>query len=114
MTQQPLNTINPLAPDVLACPYAFNQQLREQAPVYHCPITDIYFISDYDNVVDIAKNEKRFSNEFSMIRTGNEQPVIPGLEAILKKRISPSRYHAYGGSTPSKTLPLAVPETLFC
>ena len=85
MTLKPLNTINPLAPDVLACPHAFNQQLREQAPVYHCPITDIYFVSDYDNVVDIAKNEKRFSNEFSMIRTGNEQPVIPGLEAILKK-----------------------------
>ena len=85
MTLKPLNTINPLAPDVLACPYSFNQQLREQAPVYHCPITDIYFVSDYDNVVDIAKNEKRFSNEFSMIRTGNEQPVIPGLEAILKK-----------------------------
>ena len=57
--------VNPLAPEILACPHAFNQQLREQAPVYHCPVTGIYFVSDYDNVVAIAKNEKLFSNEFA-------------------------------------------------
>jgi cytochrome P450 len=85
MTIESLNAVNPLAPEILACPYAFNQQLREQAPVYHCPITDIYFVSDYDNVVGIAKNEKRFSNQFSMIRTGSEQPKDPELDAILQK-----------------------------
>ena len=57
MTIESLNAVNPLAPEILACPYAFNQQLREQAPVYHCPITDVYFVSDYDNVVGIAKFE---------------------------------------------------------
>ena len=59
MTSPPLMNVNPLAPEILACPHAFNQQLREQAPVYHCPVTGIYFVSDYDNVVAIAKNEKR-------------------------------------------------------
>ncbi len=65
MTSPPFTNVNPLTPEILACPHAFNQQLREQAPVYHCPITDVYFVSDYDNVVGIAKNEKRFSNPHS-------------------------------------------------
>jgi len=60
MTSPPLMNVNPLAPEILACPHAFNQQLREQAPVYHCPVTGIYFVSDYDNVVAIAKNEKHY------------------------------------------------------
>ena len=55
---------NPLDPE-LVCPYAFNQQLREEAPVYHCPQTGVYFISSYDLVVEVTKNEKRFSNDFN-------------------------------------------------
>ena len=80
-----LINVNPLAPEILACPHAFNQQLREQAPVYHCPVTGIYFVSDYDNVVAIAKNEKLFSNEFAQFQAGIEQEEDPELDAILKK-----------------------------
>ena len=80
MTSPPLMNVNPLAPEILACPHAFNQQLREQAPVYHCPVTGIYFISDYDNVVAIAKNEKR--------KTKNEKR-----KTIFKRiRSIPSKY----------------------
>ena len=60
MTSPPFTNVNPLAPEILACPHAFNQQLREQAPVYHCPVTGIYFVSDYDNVVAIAKTKHYF------------------------------------------------------
>mgnify|MGYP003340879205 FL=1 len=52
---QSLSDINPLDPEVLACPYAFNQRLREEAPVYHCPNTGVYFISNYDLVVEIGR-----------------------------------------------------------
>ena len=85
MTEQSLSEVNPLDPEILACPYAFNQRLREEAPVYHCPVTGVYFVSDYNNVVDVAKNEKRFSNEFSMIQAGSTPPRDPEMEAILKK-----------------------------
>lgn len=37
MTDQALSDINPLDPNILACPHAFNQRLREEAPVYLCP-----------------------------------------------------------------------------
>lgn len=85
MASSPLSNVNPLAPEILACPYAFNQQLREQAPVYHCPVTGIYFVSDYDTVVDIAKNETLFSNEFAQFQAGLDQDEDPELDAILKK-----------------------------
>ena len=76
---------NPLDPEILACPYAFNQQLREEAPVYHCPQTGVYFISNYDLVVEVTKNEKLFSNEFSMIQAGDTKQRDPEMEAIMKK-----------------------------
>ena len=85
MTSPPFTNVNPLTPEILACPHAFNQQLREQAPVYHCPVTGIYFVSDYDNVVAIAKNETLFSNEFAQFQAGIEQEEDPELDAILKK-----------------------------
>ena len=89
MTDQALSDINPLDPTILACPHAFNQRLREEAPVYLCPQTGVYFVSDYPLVVDIAKNEKRFSNEFSMIQAGDAPPRDPEMEAIMKKGYRP-------------------------
>ena len=83
MTSPPFTNVNPLTPEILACPHAFNQQLREQAPVYHCPVTGIYFVSDYDNVVAIAKNETLFSNEFAQFQAGIEQEEDPELDALL-------------------------------
>ena len=85
MTDQALSDINPLDPNILACPHAFNQRLREEAPVYLCPQTGVYFVSDYPTVVEIAKNEKLFSNEFSMIQAGEAHPRDLEMEAILKK-----------------------------
>jgi len=64
-----LSAQDPFAPEVLACPHQYNQQLREQAPVYHCPKTGIYFVSNYDLVMDIAKNDSVFSSKFSNLMT---------------------------------------------
>ncbi|MDA1206352.1 MAG: cytochrome P450 [Proteobacteria bacterium] len=85
MAAQSLNETNPLAPDILTCPYSFDKQLREQAPVYHCPITGVYFVSDYEKVVEVAKNEQLFSNEFAQFQAGLDQEEDPELAAILKK-----------------------------
>ena len=64
-----LSAQDPFAPEVLACPHEYNQQLREQAPVYHCPKTGIYFVSNYDLVMDIAKNDSVFSSKFANLMT---------------------------------------------
>jgi len=71
---KPLEQYNPFDPEVLKCPYEFNKGLREQAPVYQCPHTGVFFVSTYDLVVEVAKNEKLFSNKFSMMQTGGAPP----------------------------------------
>lgn len=64
-----LSKQDPFEPAILACPHQYNQQLREQAPVYHCPKTGIYFISNYELVTEVAKNHKVFSSKFSNLMT---------------------------------------------
>ena len=70
VNQKTLADYNPFDPETLSCPYDFNQQLREQAPVYQCPKTGVFFISTYDLVVEVVKKEKAFSNKFAMIQAG--------------------------------------------
>lgn len=71
--EAPLDATTPLSPEVLACPHAFNERLRREAPVYRCPHTGIVFVSDYDTVCRVAKDFKTFSNRFGLaMRTGGE------------------------------------------
>lgn len=77
---------NPFDPEVLKCPYEFNQRLRDEAPVYRCPHTGVYFVSTYDLVVEVAKNHKLFSNRFAlMMQADNKQGKDEELSAIRKQ-----------------------------
>ncbi len=90
MNTKALTDYNPFDPDTLSCPYDFNQQLREQAPVYQCPKTGVFFVSTFDLVTQVAKNEKVFSNKFAMIQAGaGEVQRDPELEAIRSKGYPP-------------------------
>jgi len=90
VNQKTLAEYDPFDPDTLSCPYDFNQQLREQAPVYQCPKTGVFFISTYDLVVEVVKNEKAFSNKFAMIQAGSgEIPEDKELEEIRRKGYPP-------------------------
>lgn len=65
LLSQPLEATNPLSPEALACPHAYNARLRQEAPIYRCPHTGITFVSDYQHVREVAKNHRVFSNRFS-------------------------------------------------
>ena len=80
-----LTDIKPFDPEVLACPYKFNQQLRAEAPVYHCPHTGVYFVSTHNLVVEVAKNEKLFSNKFALMQSGERQERDEELHDIRKQ-----------------------------
>ena len=43
-----------------SCPYEAYQQLRDDAPVYQSPDTDIYVVSRYDDVREVLMDPKRF------------------------------------------------------
>ncbi|NKB98349.1 MAG: cytochrome P450 [Pseudomonadales bacterium] len=61
---KPLAESSPISPEALACPVQYNERLRTEAPVYHCPHSGIYFVSDYETVRRIAKDHETFSNKF--------------------------------------------------
>jgi len=85
----PLNELTPMNPEVLACPHAFNERLRKEAPVYQCPHTGITFVSDYETITRIAKDHETFSNRFSTAMPTGDSKVDPRLIEIQKKGYPP-------------------------
>ena len=63
----------PFDPSVLADPWSYYRQIREQAPVYRDPHTGIYFISSYQAVSEAARDWESFSNRFGVALNGGAQ-----------------------------------------
>lgn len=61
-----LEETTPLSPEVLSCPHEYNTRLRAEAPVYKCPHSGIYFISDYETSRAVLRDHETFSNRFSV------------------------------------------------
>jgi cytochrome P450 len=87
--EQPLDQGSPLSPEALACPHQYNQRLRAEAPVYQCPHTGIFFVSDFDTVCAIAKDHATFSNKFgqAMRPMGETDPEISAIQATGYKPV---------------------------
>ena len=58
----PIHDINPMDPEVLKSPWLMNERLRNEAPVFHDPNSGIFFISRYEDVVNMAKDHETFSS----------------------------------------------------
>jgi len=50
-------------PKVHEDPYEFYEVMRKECPVYHMPETGFYIVSRYDDVLEVLRDTKRFSNE---------------------------------------------------
>jgi cytochrome P450 len=86
---RPLEAGSPLSPEALACPHAYNERLRREAPVYRCPHTGIVFVSDYATVCRVAKDYKTFSNRFGQAMRSDADEVDPRLAAVLAEGYPP-------------------------
>jgi cytochrome P450 len=53
-----------LDPALQRCPYEFYRALRDQAPVYREPRTGYYLVSRYQDIMEVKKNTRLFSNDF--------------------------------------------------
>ena len=73
----------PLSPEVLACPHEYNTRLRAEAPVYKCPHSGIFFISDYETSRAVLRDHETFSNRFSVAM--RPQEVDPRVSAIQQQ-----------------------------
>ena len=59
-------------PGVIESPYEFYQVLREQAPVYQLPGTDIFMVSRLEDIKQTAKDTATFSSDFMHVLKGPE------------------------------------------
>ena len=60
------------SPEVIESPYEFYQVVRREAPVYHLPDTNIFMVSRWDDIRQINRNTKTFSNDFHDLLQGPE------------------------------------------
>jgi len=60
------------APEVIESPFEFYRVVREQAPVYLLPGTNIYMLSRLDDIRQAAKDTATFSSDFLHLLRGPE------------------------------------------
>ena len=81
----PVHEIMPMHPEILSCPATMNRRLREEAPVFKDPMSGIYFISRYADVVAMAQDPQTFSS----VMLGNPTRAVnsedPEVEEIMSK-----------------------------
>lgn len=61
-----------LDPAVQACPFAYYEQMREQAPVYRMPETGFYLISTYEDLKAVLSDPVTYSNDILIEQLAGE------------------------------------------
>ncbi len=88
VTTKALDQFTPLDVDVMKCPHQYNARMRQEAPIYRCPHTGMFFVFDYDTVRTIAGSPEVFSNKFGRAMR-SEGDVDPRLIEEQKKGYPP-------------------------
>jgi cytochrome P450 len=89
-TGSPLSEINLFDPALLADPHAYYARLREEAPVFRDPKTNIVSVSTYDLIVKVNTQPRLFSNNFSeRLRSGSAVAMDSDELAVLATGIAP-------------------------
>jgi cytochrome P450 len=63
-----------LDPRLQRCPFEFYRSLREYAPVYREPSTGYYLVSRYQDLLDVKRNPKVFSNNYARAVSAKKPP----------------------------------------
>ena len=77
-----LAEIHPFDPEVLEHPYAYYRKLREEAPVYRDPHTDLVFVSSHERILEVLRQPECFSSHFGA-GLGGGQGGNPELREIM-------------------------------
>jgi cytochrome P450 len=88
---KPPNEFDFLDPELQRCPFDFYRALREEAPVYLEPRTGYYLVSRYQDIVEVKKNTKVFSNDF--MKAVGRRPPAEAMEIYNKCRARPATLH---------------------
>jgi cytochrome P450 len=77
-----------VSPDVLACPYDYYTQVREEAPVHQTPL-GFWVVSRYEDVLSVVRNTEQFSSNMSNAFVGG--PPSDELKAIVAEGYPPTQ-----------------------
>ena len=86
------------SPEVIESPFEFYQVVREQAPVYQLPGTEIFMLSRWEDIRKVNRDTATFSNNFQDLLKGPE----PSAEAAA--------IYASGYEQPPTLLTLDPPQ----
>jgi len=79
----PLHELNPMHPTLLRRPAALNKRLRDEAPVFKDPLSGIFFISRFDDVVAMSQDPKTFSSRMDGAATRAVESSEPQILEIM-------------------------------
>ena len=79
----PLHELNPMHPALLRRPAALNKRLRDEAPVFKDPLSGIFFISRFDDVVAMSQDPKTFSSRMDGAATRAVESSEPQILEIM-------------------------------
>lgn len=79
-----LGEIDMMDPEILQDPYPYFERLRNEAPVFRDPKTNIVYISTYDLIYQVNSKPHVFSNQFGMQLSSGLQKMDPEVIDILK------------------------------
>lgn len=78
MTKQTNPNINLFDPELQQCPYDAYAQLRDEAPVYKIPNTQIFVVTRYEHVREVLLDPKRFPSTASTLMRASPHDVERG------------------------------------
>ena len=74
--------------EVLECPYDFYKLLREEAPVYLLPGTNIFLVTRHADIRAMLKDTETFSSNFGHLLSGADEPEQ--VKALYEGAIEPA------------------------
>lgn len=88
MSQKALEDYDFFSEEVLECPFDFYKLLREEAPVYLLPGTNIYLVTRHADIRAMLKDTETFSSNFAHLLSGPDEPEE--IKALYEGEIEPA------------------------
>jgi cytochrome P450 len=80
-----VHEFNPLAPEIVECPYPFYKAMREEAPVYQVPGLGFFVVSRYEDIKEVVGDTESFSSNSGPGVVAAGATADPELQAILSQ-----------------------------
>jgi cytochrome P450 len=80
----PVHEISPMHPEILKSPWGMNKRLRDEAPVFQDPNSGMFFVSRYEDVLEIARDHETFSSRIMGPNRAMAASVDPEVLEILE------------------------------